>query len=217
MRGFFVLASFLCVVTASSVQAIIIDDFTVGPIHLERNGGVAVNQIQTGLDPVHVLGGQRSLVLGQNYEDGQVLDIDTSARRMSLTSAPFPALAGLDVTYGSRTVPLGIDLTADGHDRFVFDFEGIGCCNTFTVTSLAGNILSSDFVELRNYYNGRAAIVPFSEFEGVDLTNIASLELDFGRYRSLVLRSIHTVPEPTSAWLTAWMLIGAGVMRHRRP
>jgi hypothetical protein len=217
MRGFFILAAFLCVATPS-VRAIVIDDFTVGPIHLERNAGVAVSHIQTGLDPAHVLGGQREIVLGQFYENGQVLDIDTSAQRMSLTSAPFPALAGLDVTYGSRTVPLGIDLTAEGHDRFVFDFVGAlpSCCSSFRVTSATGSALQIDSVDLENYYDGNVATIPFSEFSGVDFTNVASLELDFGRHRGFVLGAIYTIPEPMTAWLPVGAMAAACITRFCR-
>jgi hypothetical protein len=94
------------------LQAVVIDDFSVGPIHLERNAGVPVSQIQTGLDPAHVLGGQRDIILGANYGNGQILDINTAESRMTLSLTTPTGLAGLDLTYGSRTTPLGADLTA---------------------------------------------------------------------------------------------------------
>ena len=78
---------------------------------------------QTGLDPSHVLGGKRELVLGQFYSNGQSLEINTIESQMTLAIANPVDLAGLDITYGSRMEPLGIDLTADGSDRLVFDFD----------------------------------------------------------------------------------------------
>jgi hypothetical protein len=216
MRGISLLAGIACLVTARSVQAIIIDDFTVGPIHLERNAGVAVSQIQAGLDPAHVLGGQRDIVLGQNYSNGQVFDIDTTEQRLTLSAGPFPALAGLELVYGSRTTPLGVDLTAGGHDRFVFDFDVIpSCCNWFYVTSLTGGSLKIDSVDLEDFYDGKVATIPFSEFNGVDLTNVASLELAFFRHRGFVLGSIYTIPEPVGASLLAGFALALICLRSR--
>jgi hypothetical protein len=204
--------------SAPFTHAIVIDDFTVGPVQLMRNAGVAVPLTQTGLDPAHVLGGQRDLVLGENYSNGQILEINTAESFLTLTAAPFPALAGLELIYGSRTAPLGVDLTAEGHDRFVFDFDVIpSCCNRFTVTTAIGGIVGFDSVSLDDYYNGRVAIIPFSEFSGVDFTNVASLELDFFRHRGFVLQSIYTIPEPLGASLLAWVGIGVASARIRKP
>lgn len=212
VTSFVSFAALIC--AAPTANAIVIDDFTVGPVHLERNAGVGVPLLQTGLDPAHVLGGQRDIVLGANYNNGQVLEIDTIESQLTLTSAPSPALAGLDLTYGSRTSPLGVNLTAEGHDRFVLDFDVIGtCCNDLRVSSVLGSVVSVDGVSLTGYYNGRVAIVPFSEFSGVDFTNVASIELDFGRNRGMVLQSIYTIPEPICAvmlTLIAFGVIGAG-------
>lgn len=211
MRSLSVLAAILLYfgTTATSVQAIVVDDFSVGPIHLERNAGVAVTATQTGLDPAHVLGGQRDIVLGRNYSNGQVLDIDTTEQRLTLSAGPSPALAGLELIYGSRTTPLGADLTAAGHDRFVLDFDGsTASLIRMVVTSRSGAALIEDAVSVSSYYDGKKATIPFAEFSGVDFTNVASVELEFFRHRGTTLRSIYTIPEP----LTAWLLTGAAIV-----
>lgn len=190
--------TFVMVVSAAwDARAIVIDDFKVGPAYLVRDTGVPVALTQTGLDPSHVLGGKRELVLGRFYSNGQSLEIDTTESQMTLAIANPGDLSGLDLTYGSRIEPLGVNLMADGSNRFVFDFDVLpSCCDQLVITSIAAGVLSIDNVQLNDYFDGHTATIPFSQFDGVDLTNVASIELGFFRSRGVVLQSIYTVPEP---------------------
>jgi len=197
----------IVIIAAPVANAIVIDDFMVGPAYLVRNAGVPVSLTQTGLDPSHVLGGKRELVLGQFYSNGQSLEINATGSQMTLAIANPGDLAGLDITYGSRMNPLGIDLTADGSDRLVFDFDVLpSCCDQLLITSVSSGVLSIDSVQLNDYFDGQTATVPFSHLDGVDLTNVASIELEFFRSRGFILQSIYTVPEPISITQAAFCL-----------
>jgi hypothetical protein len=163
-----------------------------------------------------VLGGQRDIVLGRNYANGQVLDIDTAERRMTLSAGPSPALAGLELIYGSQTTPLGADLTAGGHDRFVLDFDGSSASLIrMVVTSHTGVALIENAVSVSSYYDGKKATIPFTAFSSIDFTNVASVELEFFRHRGTTLRSIYTIPEPVAASLLIGLSLIAVVARFR--
>ena len=61
------------------VDAGIIDDFNAGSTVVERVGPMAANQVQTGLDHSHVLGGYRKIVVGDSGQVGQRAEVDASA------------------------------------------------------------------------------------------------------------------------------------------
>jgi hypothetical protein len=109
---------------ADQATAVIIDDFSVGPVTVTRDGATAATSTQTGLDPGHVLGGNRNIVVGEFGASSQSLTIDSALRELRFTA---PTGGGyFDLEYGSEAQPLNIDLTADGSDAFLVEFAGPG-------------------------------------------------------------------------------------------
>ena len=190
---------------SSPSTAMVIDDFIVGRVILVRDAGVPVMFDQTGLDPAFVAGGGREF-LGQFNNDGQSVVIDTTTGQLTLGVAPPATLGYLSFSYGSDVQPLNLDLTADGSDRFIFDFAGTAGFGSLLLTSPG---------------MGQAGLIGadplfFSDFDAVDLTNIRSIKLSFGRSPGFVLNSIHTVPEPCAGILLAFGLLEILATRRRR-
>lgn len=191
-------------VTSPSI-AIVIDDFTVGPISLVRDSGVPVVFAQSGLDTSHVVGGRRDFLLGASNRDGQTATIDTATGQFTLGVNEPATLAYLTLSYGSEDQPLNLDLTADGSDRFVFDFPSDTGFSFLQLTSPGANQGSSRISET----------VLFSAFPSVDLTNVSSITLTAGRSQGFVLNSIRTVPEPFTSTLLAVGILGLVAARRR--
>jgi hypothetical protein len=98
---------------AATARAVVIDDFSVGAITV---AGPAV-QLQSGLDPSHVLGGTRSMNVGQ-FGNGSVLEVDpASGLNFHSTGWGYFNLQ-YDLTAGGTAT----DLTAGGQDRIRLHF-----------------------------------------------------------------------------------------------
>lgn len=174
--------------------AIVIDDFSVGPIQLVR-GSSPVTFVQSGLDPTRVIGGERAFVLGAFGAVGQRAEVDLSTTRLTLWLPPDARELGyLTVTYGGADHPLNRDLTAGGNDRFILDFDGPAPPGWLRVTSPGGASARS---------LSASPTLLFSDFEQVDFTSVTSITLDAIRSGGFSLNSITVVPEPAA---------GAGVI-----
>ena len=208
-RLILMLASCL-IVGAKPVLGITIDDFSVGPIIVERTGASGVTQLQSGLDPEHVIGGSRRFIVGDSGAVGQAAEVDTVARELR-----FYIDLGLGyhrLTYGADA-PLSLDLIATGHDAFQLDFiDAVGQPPLWlTVSSpVGGNVVSETVslvaVPVMTLSNGvKRALFDFGWFSGIDLTNVSSIELHSVRVgRDMTLKSLSTViPEPSSVLLVA--------------
>lgn len=197
------LAILSCVIDSSVVYAVAIDDFTTGPAMLVRENGVAVVLDQNDLDPQSVIGGQRSLVLGEFYSDGQTLLIDTDDSQLVLTPSSPADLAGLDLSYGSVINPLNVDLTQDGHDALVMEVAPARSCQWLEVGSIrTDGTVVDDSKGLSSFYDGEKVTIPFTEFGDVDFTDVAYLNVTFCRSQAVTLSGIYTVPEPeTHVWV----------------
>jgi hypothetical protein len=185
------------------VDASIIDDYTVGSTVVERVGPMAANQVQTGLDPGHVLGGSRKIVVGDSGQVGQRAEVDASAGELRFHVAA--GLGYLRVTYGSES-PLNLDLAAQGN-AFQLDFaDAVDQPPLWlTVTSPVGNTIVSDTVSMisvpvTTLPNGtKRAIFSFGWFDSVDLSNVSSVEMQSVRVgRDMTLKSLTVIPEPSS-------------------
>lgn len=198
---------------AKSAHGVIIDDFSVGPIVVERTGASGVTQSQSGLDPAHVVGGSRRFIVGDSGAAGQRAEVDTIARELR-----FQIGSGLGyhrLTYGAET-PLNLNLVAIGHDAFQLDFvDPVGQPPLWlTVSSPVGSNIVSETVSMiavpvTTLSNGnKRARFDFEWFGGVDLTNVSSIELHSVRVgRDMTFKSLSTViPEPMSA-----LLVGLGL------
>src|SRR4051794_833571 len=101
---------------AMPALAMTIDDFSVGPVVVSRVGPSAATAMQSGLDPAHVLGGGRDIVVGDSGSGDQSLAIDTAARELRFNIAS--GLGYFHITYGSAAQPLNVNLRAGGANSF---------------------------------------------------------------------------------------------------
>ncbi len=196
----------LATVLAGETDARIIDDFSLGGIVVERLGDTAATAEQSGLDPVHVVGGGRSFVVGDFGSPTQTLALDDAMRVLTFETGSTPGY--FSINYGSSDSPLGVDLTANGSTAFQIDysFDGDSTLVQLRFDSPTGEagarIPQSDSQVLPN--GRRRTVVPFADFPFVDFTNITSLALTAGRFpgnSSIKIYGIETVPEPSAVLL----------------
>jgi hypothetical protein len=177
---------------ATPVRAIVIDDFSVGPITVT---GPSI-QAQTGLDPAHVLGGSRSMDVGR-FGSGSVLAIDpTSGFNFSSTGWGYFTLK-YDLTAGGA----GTDLTAGGHDRIRLRFGEVQTPYTLfgLYLTLPPNSSSNGIsLPIQSFWDDLILEVPYSAFPASP-TMAQNLSLDVGRNpagASFVIESITTAGTP---------------------
>jgi hypothetical protein len=201
--------------------AVIIDDFSVGPIVVERTGPTAATASQTGLDPAHVVGGSRALSVGYDGNPGQALTIDAALGELRYT---VPTAHGyFSVTYGSEAAPLNLHLTADGHDRLLLEI-GSGSTSLNRVALFTANgsasIGGGHFVTSVKPLpgGGSALLIPLSAYGTIELTSVNRISLEYFRLPAgeLVLRRLATVPEPSATTLTAVAAASVGLQRASR-
>jgi hypothetical protein len=220
-------AAALAVLLSQPSSAIVIDDFSVGPITVTRTGAMAATAQQAGLDPNHVLGGGRDIVVGQFGLAGQSLTVDTALQELQLTVPAVNDRGYFDLMYGTTAQPLNIDLTADGSDAFLVEFAGPGghvSLNWLRVSTssgegvLGGGNMGTTTTALSD---GRILVeYPFSAFSGApDFTSVDGIRLEFFRLSAFsgpVLRSITTIPEPATAVLVGAAALSQALRRDRR-
>jgi hypothetical protein len=207
--------------------ALPIDDFSVGPIQVSRTGATAVTASQTGLDPSHVLGGGREIVVGESGGFVQTLIIDTAERELRFAT---DTNGYFQIDYGTPAAPLDVDLTADGSNAFLFESLYIvptfpaatvppSFIRVFSATGSGTASLTSSGASIVVQPDGSRRIkLPFSLLGNqVDLTAVQRIELDVFRVApgsTFSLRTFSTVPEPESMLLFVFgaALVAAG--RH---
>jgi hypothetical protein len=222
-----VLAAAAVVVSASgsAASAITIDDFSVGSIEVARTGSTAASAQQTGLDPLHVLGGSRDFSVGTAGGSGQRLVVDAPAGELRFDT---DTTGYFRVTYGSLTEPLNINLTADGSNAFLFHITyavpnsplSLIPGNTFRVITTSGTRFGSMTVASANIATqpdgSRLIRLPFSSLNGQgDLKMVERIEYELFRVppgSHFTLRTFATVPEPSTGILS----ILAGLAYSRR-
>lgn len=215
----------ILVLSTEPVSAIVIDDFSVGPITVERTGvdpGVAE---QLGLDPTHVIGGARVIEVGRDGTPPQTLTVDAGAGQLVFeTGDSTDNTAGyFDIAYGSLASPLNVDLTAEGSNALILDYE-IEPTNVFLSggllvrsvgTSLEGAGFGN-FDQIRLPNGTTRLILPFDRYRGIDFENVTEIVLTLNRFRSsskITFYGIETIPEPTCLLLLATSL---SIMQCRR-
>jgi hypothetical protein len=188
-----------------SLLAATIDDFSVGPIAVQRNGSLAATALQAGLDPIHVIGGAREVVVGEFGASIQTLTVDTDLRELQFSA---PTGGGyFDLLYGSEAQPLNVDLTADGSDAFLVEFAmqgGFVTLNFLRVFTSSGEgaLGGGNPGTIRtDLPDGKILMeYPFEAFSNSpDFTNVQRIELGFHRLSTVdgpVLLSFTTIPEP---------------------
>ena len=107
----------LAAAAAADAHAVVIDDYTVGPLVVDTPGVTE----QTGLSPDHVIGGQRHIEIGQYVSTSTVEIAASSGMQFSSVGWGY-----MELTYDGGDSLGGIDLTAGGDDRFLLNFGDIG-------------------------------------------------------------------------------------------
>ena len=185
------------VVYGGSAAGLVIDDFSVGAATLVKtsanDSSNPATLVQEGLDPAAVLGGKRSLTLGQFGAATQSAVIDTDGGTLTLGKpAGTDGLLYLDVGYGTNDEPLDIDLLANGHDRFVLDADTAGILGIAIRSRGVGGPFSSNYAITASAGNGTQELL-FSDFsDRVDLTDVQTLTIDIFRSNGVTLRSLRT-------------------------
>lgn len=223
-----------------SAHALIIDDFSVGPIVLtDTEAFGVVSEVQTGLDPARVAGGSRAITF-------EALDVsfpfDTAGSVTvavatdgggALQHTPDPGFtaANFFVNYGNTDLgqsPISLDFLTNGADRLRFEFNFTTAFITPVVPTVAFDLLldsgggsALDFVIFESVNAPTTVDVLFSDILALnpdfDLTDVTGLT--FGTSNGTLdgpfeLASIRVVPEPTAVLVMAPCVFG--LMRRRR-
>lgn len=231
MRSHFVLAAsaVALAVYVSPTEAVVIDDFSVGPLVI-LGANATVQQTQSGLDPVHVLGGNRSISYRSFSTPPTTLTIDSAAGTLNIS--PGNCCTYLDLSYGSAANPLQSNLLAEGSDQFVIAFTAI----TAEIPSSLPSIFATDNQNRIATILGSSSMnvpptgpfsisVPFSQFPSFDFSNVQSFRISVSRYgggtgaagKSFTMDSIVTVPETAGIWYVGIAVVVSGHVRFRLP
>jgi hypothetical protein len=157
---------------AAAAFARIIDDFTAGATTVV--GPATIDQVE--LDPESVLGGQRRI---------SVERVNSTLELGGLQGLAFQSTdwGYFDIEYGAPTPLPGIDLTGEGHDRFLLRLGEInGGSHPLTINvSAAGSaawVGRSAFLE--DSWDGLLLEARFASFDNV-VTSVDKITLDFIR------------------------------------
>lgn len=182
--------------------AVIIDDFEVGPVTVARTDDQVAYAAQTGLDPAHVIGGARSITVGDNGAATQTLVIDPDAGSMSFEVGS-DTHGYFGIVYGSEASPLELDLLADGARALALDVEpGANRVIVRVYSANGSRSFSQNDGATFSLPDGRTRTVFAFDalLPDVDLSNVERISISGGRVfpgSSLTVHRLATVPEPS--------------------
>lgn len=209
-------------VAAPAAGAVIIDDFEVGAFQVVRTGPNPGSGEQIGLDPAHVLGGGREILVGENGSAVQTLTIDAPAGVLRFT--PSASFGYFEISYGKPGHFINANLAAAGN-AFLLEFgnsaplplsrfevhTSVGVHN-FSATQTGATVSPLPG-------GGFRSIVPFSLLgPNANLTNVQYLRMEFLRVpvgTELVMRHFAVIPEPGGLALLAGALCCGPIARCR--
>lgn len=173
------------------VQALVIDDFSVGAINLSGHTELSA---QTNLDPAHVVGGARHT------------NVDSATT--SLTMSPSTGLVvdhpsgwGYFTLMYGYDAPLNANFTANGHDRLrlVIDAEGSEAANGIMWISINSPLpprSNAPGPRMIDFRGGGIFEIPFSVYS-TNLSDVDTFAIDVVRMTGgFVLRSVTTAGPP---------------------
>lgn len=200
-----------CFSSSTVFASTLIDDFRDGSIAVARLADTVEEATQTGLDASSVIGGERSIAVGQFGIAPQTLTVEASLGTMTFETGD--TLGYFSVEYGSTASPLNLDLLRDGSNSFVLDFVADTSFPRLSVSVYtpggSDRIGTGAFaVNPQPLPNGMTRVVIPFELYGthVDFRRVERIELDSSRFPRSSTMSIHrftTVPEPSTLLLAS--------------
>ena len=206
---------------AATLKAdIVIDDFSAGGFFQQASPGTNTQTVMDG----SILGGTRSDTLTVPSQPGALFGLINYSGILALSQGSADEITG-SLSYPSLS---GLDLTGGGsNDAFGFAF--ISSDSPIPVGDvLSLNVTDDDSSANVTFAVPASADLPaetlllFSEFAGIDFTNVQSVELSFdftghaGRDFTLdFFGATNAIPEPTTAGLAVLAALGLVVRRRR--
>lgn len=201
---------------------IMIDDFSTGPVNNTITSGTSYSS-QNG----SMIGGDRIVYMEvQSNLFGLGLSVDTAMGALTINSQ-----SGV---LGVSSVNYGLNLTGPSNtawDDLNFDFSGE---TAFRVNTLSRDGDLTIVFQVRNSPNSFVAVSKtltgssiniaestvfnFSEFAGVDFSNIDQIYVDFytSNTGDVAVDSIDTIPEPATMVVLASAALAAAARRRRK-
>lgn len=218
------LNSVAILLTVTAARALVIDDFTQGPIPSLQGTNTAqagTTLVQPGLNPASVLGGTRSVYVGSL----SLATVSTDPIKGRFRFTANQNFGYFTLGWGSVS-PLNVNLSADGNNRFRFELTDSSPLFTAGIFQLrvksGNNWFNTDIkTDLASALNGQTfgvMNIPFARFSGADFTAVQAIELYAARVpaeQSLQFDFISTVPEP-SVLALAGVAGGIGLWRRRQ-
>lgn len=220
-----ILAALFLALTATSAQAVLIDDFEDQAIT------IAIVGITSPASTVTTLTTGASQPFDTRTD---TVAISGATNAVAVSSSGFgamnlanPATGNTLFTLAYQSIASGpANLLADGADAFVLTFAGAdfptGLSISVNGVSSSGNVFMTPSASFPADLE-----IPFSSFVGADFSSVSELELQFeasaGATNDVSIDSFETtiaasqpVPEPTSAALLGAGLLGWAMLRRRR-
>ena len=219
IQGLSMLAVLLLV--SNSARALVIDDFSSGPLSLLVTNLTGQTVLQSGLSTSSVIGGKRSVYVGSVIGNAMG-EIDSAAGQFNF-GTDTNAFGYFKLTYGSTNSPLGLNLTSSGIDRFQIKITELAPGPFFGIF----NVNLETGSGWKNYSFGQevsqlgvpgALSLPFTKFTGSDLTRVRAIQIDVGRFSPasfISIDSITTIPEPATTGIIALSFILSFALRSR--
>jgi hypothetical protein len=188
-----------------------IDDFSQGALSLQATDYLpGQTAVQEGLSASAVIGGVRSVYAGS--VDLATLSIDPAVGRFLFSADS--SWGYFTLQYGD-TIPLAANLSGDGSNQFLINIDELTpglWRGDFSFEIKSNDEWSScGFDDDLFALNGPGQLtIPFSRFQGADLTHIQAIRIHVGRFEPtfrIGIDSIMTIPEPG----TLTMLLGLGI------
>jgi hypothetical protein len=215
-------------VLAVGAQAIVIDDFNSGPYSITAN---SVSPLAEAVRNGTMAGGQRDALLRWLSGPMSVSSVvDISAGGVSFFNSGSETAGSLTLQYdgfdgeiedGVLNAGTGLGLDLSGDTEFVFDFRfvdaGLGTNVTILTTVVSATGTASFLSTVPNGVNITHSVA-FSNFAGVDFSNVLRIEFTFFAppASDFTLEAIFTagvIPGPLAA---IPFLVGFASLRRRR-
>ena len=207
-RSALVLMVCVAALPVERVRAIVIDDFSTGPMAIEVVRLQTKSATMSLLPPSQTLGGARYVTLnglGPTAASSVRVSIDTTASEFLYDADPGATAANFVVKYGAAQ-SLQADLTADGSNAIVFDFAfanfepGGGNFDIYLSTQLGSRYL---YVPVANSAAPFSLVLPYQAFKtgtsGANFANVSNFSWGTGNGNlrgDFALTGIHTTYFP---------------------